>query len=188
MQATIEFATRGTATFHGMPDSAEFRRDCGASAKLWLAGRLPRKANLLCALVVSSDEKVQQDLADIVTRCGLIPFRAFTVGESRRILARQEIGLVVSDDRLIDGTYEDLLAAAKVTRTAPLVIVVSMTGDWPDYFRATSGGAFDFLAYPPIRGELARVIHHALEARNSRSCDDCRGRSIVTGGEEEEYE
>jgi DNA-binding NtrC family response regulator len=154
------------------PVRAEPDRGGYVFAKPLRTRRFPRRLNLPGALVVSSDEAVQQNLAEAVIQCGLIVFLAFTVGEGRRILNRQEISLVVCDDRVIDGKYEELVQAAKTSRTKPPVIVVSRVGDWPDYLKAVNGGAFDFLAYPPIRGELPRVVYNAISSRVLEGVDD----------------
>jgi CheY-like chemotaxis protein len=147
------------------------------------ARRFSRDVSPFCALVVSSDEVLQQSLVETIAECGLRAFRAYTVGESRRILNRQGICLVVCDDRLIDGKYVDLLKVKGTSRPRAPVIVVSRTGDWPDYFQAMSAGAFDFLAYPPIPGELTRVVHLALEPRALGSFEDAEtGHSQFWGG------
>lgn len=119
-------------------------------------------------LVTSSDEAVQQQLAQIMSQCGLATFLAFTASESRRIVDLHEVCLVVCDDRLIDGNYEDILRATEGSPAKTPVIVVSRTGDWPEYLKAATAGAFDYLAYPPIPGELPRAIRNALasEAEN----------------------
>jgi hypothetical protein len=59
----------------------------------------PRSGQLHCptALVASSDEKVMQKLVEIIVQCDLATFLAFTVGESKRILDRQRVCLVVCD-------------------------------------------------------------------------------------------
>ena len=74
----------------------------------------------------------------------------------------REALIVVCNEWLPDGSYADIvnLLAASAMRI-PLV-VVSRIGDWPEYLRAVGAGAFDYVAYPPIRGELQRVIRNAL--------------------------
>lgn len=165
-------------TIHEVPGGEESK--CGGYVIAWpqRARRFSQKLGPLCGLAVSSDEAVQQCLAETIAQCGLVAFRAFTVGESKRILNRQEICLVVCDDRLIDGKYEDLVMATKTSRTRAPVIVVSLAGDWPDYFKAMSAGVFDFLAYPPIPGELPRVVHNALESRALRGVEDCQDQAF----------
>lgn len=134
----------------------------------------PRSGKLNCptALVASSDENVLQELAEIIAQCGLATFLAFTVGESKRILDRQKVCLVVCDDRLSDGKYEDILSETVRLRLKTPVIVVSPIGDWPDYLKAISAGAFDYLAYPPIPGDLPRTIRDALTSRTGSSFQD----------------
>jgi|SRR4029077_9784655 DNA-binding NtrC family response regulator len=124
----------------------------------------PRSAKLSCpkGLVASSNEEVVQNLAKIMGQCGLATFLAFGVGESKRILAREKVCLVLCDDRLVDGNYEHILSASEWSRAKAPVIVFSATGDWPDYFKAISAGAFDYMAYPPFFAELSRVIRNAL--------------------------
>jgi len=159
----------GFTTIHEGPGRGESNRGHYALTQLRRARSFSRNMSPLCALVVSSDEVVQQSLARTIAQCGVLVFRAFTVGESRRILNRWKICLVVCDDRLIDGNYEDLLKASEKSRTKAPVIVLSLAGDWPEYFHAVSAGVFDFLAYPPILGELPRVVRHALESHASRN-------------------
>jgi DNA-binding NtrC family response regulator len=124
----------------------------------------PRSAKLSCpkGLVASSNGEVVQKLAKIIGQCGLATFLAFSVGESKRILAREKVCVVLCDDRLVDGNYEDILRASEWSEAKAPVIVFSSTGDWPDYFKAIREGAFDYMAYPPFIGELPRVIRNAL--------------------------
>ena len=130
------------------------------------------KWNSPTALVASSEENVQQDLAEIIVQCGLATCVAFTVTESKRILDREEVSLVVCDERLIDGEYQDILNETVRLRLKTPVIVVSPTGDWPDYLKAISAGAFDYLAYPPIPGDLPRTIRDALTPRRASDFQD----------------
>jgi ActR/RegA family two-component response regulator len=123
------------------------------------------KLNSPNGLVVTSDEGVSQKLAGIMNQCGFATFLAFTVWESRRILDHHQVCLVLCDERLIDGKYEHILSATRRLRTRTPVIVVSPAGDWPDYLKAICAGAFDYVAYPPVPGDLPRAIRHALASR-----------------------
>ena len=134
----------------------------------------PRSArlNFPNGLVVSSDEEMLQKLAEIMRQCSLPTFLAFTVGESKRIVDRHEISVVLCNDRLIDGSYQDILSVAKRSRARAPVIVVSRTGDWPDYLKAVSAGAFDYMAYPLLLGELPRAVRHALASRTASAAEE----------------
>jgi DNA-binding NtrC family response regulator len=87
------------------------------------------------------------------------------VADSGIALARNEISIVVCNDRLDDGKYEDIVKLVVRSETKAPVIVVSQTGDWPEYLTAMCGGAFDFLAYPPVAADLQQSIQNALRVR-----------------------
>ena len=55
--------------------------------------------NLREVLVVSSDDEVRRNLAGIVGLCGLEPVLCVTVANSRAVLTRYPICVVVCEDR-----------------------------------------------------------------------------------------
>lgn len=113
-------------------------------------------------LVVSSDGEVSRKLAESLGECGVAPLFACTVVESRIVLAGRDVLVVLCNERLADGTYEDVVNLAHKSHTTIPLVVVSRTGDWPEYLRAVDRGAFDYLAYPPMSGDLERAIRNAL--------------------------
>ena len=113
-------------------------------------------------LVVSSDDEVSRKLAESLGQCGLAPLFASTVVESEIALAGREVLVVLSTECLADGTYEDIANLVRRSSARIPVVVVSRTGEWPEYLRAIARGAFDYVAYPPISGDLQRAIRHAL--------------------------
>jgi len=113
-------------------------------------------------LVVSSDEEVSRKLAESLGQCGLRPLFASTVVESRTALAEREILVILSNESLADGTYEDIANLLLRSDTGIPLVVVSRTGEWPEYLRAVDHGAFDYMAYPPLSEYLERAIRSAL--------------------------
>ena len=113
-------------------------------------------------LVASSDRQVGRELARILAQCGLAPVLASTVVDTGVALFRHEVSIVLSNDWLGDGDYEDILRLRDRSDGQVPVIVVSRTGDWTEYLAAIGQGVFDYLAYPPIPGDLQRVIRNAL--------------------------
>jgi DNA-binding NtrC family response regulator len=116
-------------------------------------------------LVVSSDEEVRRKLAEILGLGGLAPILASTVAESRRALFQHNVCMILCDEFVSDGSYRTVVEVVEHADTKIPVIVVSRTGDWPEYLAAIRGGVFDYLAYPPIAGELQRVIRSAFLER-----------------------
>jgi len=137
------------------------------------------KPNSLTALVASSDENLVQELAESTVPSGLATFVAFTIDESKRVLNRQRISVVVCDDRLIDGKYEDLVDETIRLRLKTPVIVISRTGNWPDYLKAIGAGAFDYLAYPPVPRDLPRIIRNALATPAPSNSQDTRSELLL---------
>jgi DNA-binding NtrC family response regulator len=120
---------------------------------------------VLSGLVVSSDDEVRRKLAEVLRQCALAPVLASNVAESGIALAGHEMLIVVCNDRLDDGKYEDIVKLVVRSEIQVPVVVVSRTGDWPEYLTAMCGGAFDYLAYPPIPGDLQQTIQNALLGR-----------------------
>ena len=113
-------------------------------------------------LVVSSDEEVGRKLGEILRQCGLAAVFASTVSESGMAMAGNGVFVVLCDDCLPDGKYVDIVKLVGQSDSKVLVVVVSRTGEWPEYLTAMRAGAFNYLAYPPIPGELQRVIQNAF--------------------------
>jgi len=132
------------------------------------AGRAPQETLMLSlpkCLVVSSDSGIWRELAEILRRCGLAPVLASSLTESRIALTSPEVCMVLCDECVVDGNYPGIIEIVEqVDRKLP-VIVISRTGEWPEYLAAIRCGAFDYLAYPPIAGEFNRVIRNALRER-----------------------
>ncbi|HEX2666484.1 MAG TPA: hypothetical protein VHM93_26890 [Candidatus Acidoferrum sp.] len=113
-------------------------------------------------LVVSSEDEVSGRLAESLGRCGVTPLFASTAVESRIALAGRKVVVVLCSEFLADGAYEDVVNLAHRSQATIPLIVVSRTGEWPEYFEAVDRGAFDYVAYPPMTGDLERAIRNAL--------------------------
>src|SRR2546425_312099 len=101
--------------------------------------------NLPEALVVSPDDEIHRKLTEILGHCGFASVLASTVAESKRALAQHDVSLVLCVEHLADGNYQAVVEFVKKFDSNVPVIVVSRTGDWPDYLRAICVGVFDYL-------------------------------------------
>ena len=152
----------GTTMRYGPAENQEGNRgkfECAFSLRRQEKGVMLKIPN---GLVASSDEEVRRSLAEILAQCELVPLFSSTVAESRMVLSRRKVFIVLSHDLLVDGEYDDIVRMVSQSDTNVPVIVVSRTGDWPEYLTAIRAGVFDYLAYPPIAGELQRIIRNAL--------------------------
>ena len=172
MAAGSKVGTKQMSELHGttIPYDPATRKANGEKIEFAYALRQRNKEVVLKfpnGLVVSSDEEVRRKLGEILGQCGLAPVFASTVTESGMTLAENEVFIVLCEDCLSDGKYRDIVKLVCQSDTKVLVVVVSRTGEWPEYLTAIRAGAFDYLAYPPIPGELQRIIQNAF-----RSADD----------------
>jgi len=114
-------------------------------------------------LVVSGDDSITGYLGESLLLCGTVPVLCATIQQASRHLADADICFGLCQDRLPDGKYEELLLLGRTLRRPYPWIIVSRTGGWPEYFEAVELGAYDFMAYPPLYGELRRAIRSLLE-------------------------
>ena len=118
-------------------------------------------------LVVSSDYDCRAHLGEALLLCAVAPLFASNLREAIHHVSSSPMSVVVCDERLPDGTYKGLLPIVKSLHPATPTIVISPAGDWPDYFEALDLGAYDFLPFPLIPGELPRIVRNYLESRFS---------------------
>jgi len=123
--------------------------------------------NLREVLVVSSNDEVRRNLAELVGLCGLEPVLCDTVSDGRVALTRYPICVVVCEDQLADGNYRDLVQAVKRTAAGAPVIVASHLGAWNEYLDAVRAGAFDYIRLPLRQVEIEWVIRNALNGRRA---------------------
>jgi DNA-binding response OmpR family regulator len=119
-------------------------------------------------LVVSGDNSMRADLGEVFLDCGIAPVFAINLEQAAPHAAQNDLCFIVCHDKLPDGKYEDLLLLQHGTGNIFPMIVVSSTGDWPEFFEAVDLGAYDFLAYPLIPGELQRIIRNLVDETRLR--------------------
>lgn len=130
-------------------------------------------------LVVSPDDSIRGTLGETLLLCGIAPAFASTVGQAAPLIASGNLCVVLTQDTLPDGKYSTLLSLQRALgRLAPL-IVLSKTGDWPEYFAAVDLGAHDFLAYPLVPGELQRTIRNLPDSRCRSATSGSCGQQIA---------
>lgn len=114
-------------------------------------------------LVALADPKGQRAFESALARSGVRPVFASSVGETRRILERERIELVICEDHLNDGDFHDVLTASRSGPAGRVpVVVTSHLDDTSEYLEAMKLGAFDFISAPYERHEIERIVDHAL--------------------------
>src|ERR1700733_6813811 len=89
-------------------------------------------------LVASADAETFISLTEVVVKKGLIPVCCSTLSEAQSIFLRHPIGLVLSDYRLPDGDFHDVLAVVKPRASRVPVIITCRTIDPIEYLDTLS--------------------------------------------------
>jgi DNA-binding NtrC family response regulator len=113
-------------------------------------------------LVASPDPEHQRALGRLLEQCGLEPHFVTTVRAAVEALNRRRVALAFCSEALSDGTFRDVLVAARKADVGVPVVVASRLDDTSEYFEAMSLGAFDFIAAPYGRREVEWIVNRAL--------------------------
>jgi ActR/RegA family two-component response regulator len=121
-------------------------------------------------LLASADPQSRQVLASVLSQWGLELICSSTVSNTNAILARRPVPLLFCEERLADGTFRDVLGAAKLMKSRPHIVVSSpMDGENP-YCEAIRLGAFDVIPFPCRAADVQRVVSHSM--RQERESPD----------------
>jgi DNA-binding NtrC family response regulator len=99
-------------------------------------------------LVASSELEDRRDLAEILEKEGYDTICVSRASECREVLETRKVALIFCDRRLTDGSYRDVVAAARLSQGKARVVVTSRLADWDEYLDALRQGAFDLIVSP----------------------------------------
>jgi DNA-binding NtrC family response regulator len=101
---------------------------------------------------------VFQMLAGIANSCEHVS----TLERARQKLEGRTFGVVVTDARLPDGTWADVVRLAGQGKRGPAVVVTDELADARFWLDALELGAYDVLPRPFCREEVQRILANAL--------------------------
>ncbi|HVX12765.1 MAG TPA: ATP-binding protein [Pirellulales bacterium] len=136
----------------------------------------------MTVLVVEDDEDTRANLCDILELDG---FRAEAVSTMREALGRQDwanIGMVILDRRLPDGTAEELLPRLKGLAPDADVIVATGYADLDGAITALRNGAADYIIKPINPAALRASVERTAERRRlaqAKARSDAAFRTLV---------
>ena len=109
-------------------------------------------------LVICTELETRGRVIATTRKCGLGAVNCSTLDDARSLLARRAFRVVFCGDVLQDGSFREVIGAAK---SIP-VIVLSRLAEWEPYFAATQARAFDHIACPRDAHEAKRILRCAL--------------------------
>ena len=113
-------------------------------------------------LIVSSELENRRSLVEILEKEGYDAICVSRASECKEVLATQKVELIFCDRRLTDGSYRDVVAAARSTQGKVRVVVTSRLADWDEYLEALHYGAFDLIVSPCRPTDVLWTILRAL--------------------------
>lgn len=117
----------------------------------------------IVALLVHNDEQPFDELQRRLKELNISSLHLRTFIEVKYFLKRlRHPALIFTDATLPDGTWADVVDAAKTATLSCPVIVVSRFVDLSLYREALQRGAADFIVAPFTTRELESVIHAAM--------------------------
>lgn len=114
------------------------------------------------AIVACTDPEIRQLLINVLNEFGLQPTLSETLDDTKAFLTREETVMAFVQPRFSDGSFQEVLSAADGPRARIPVIVCSEFYDKDLYIEAMQQGAFDYLAFPYRREDLAWVVNNAV--------------------------
>jgi DNA-binding NtrC family response regulator len=106
------------------------------------------KGKMQVVMIGSSDMAIWEKFANILESKDLSFIHFHSIKQACNTLTRENVLLIFCEKRLIDGTYEDLLSAAKKVRSPARIAVTRLDSNQFDslgYCKARELGAFDVL-------------------------------------------
>ncbi|RNW05674.1 two-component system response regulator GlrR [Serratia nematodiphila] len=134
-------------------------------------------ANLL---LVDDDPSLLKLLGMRLTSEGFHVTTAESGQEALRLLAREQIDLVISDLRMDEMDGMALFAEIQKHQPGMPVIILTAHGSIPDAVAATQQGVFSFLTKPVDRDALYKAIDEALALSATPAGDEAWREDIVT--------
>jgi DNA-binding NtrC family response regulator len=114
------------------------------------------------AIVACVDPEIRQRLLSVLNEFRLDPVLLETPDDAKVLLGQDETAVAFVQPRFSDGNFHEILRAANGPGSRVPVIVCSEYYDKELYIEAMSLGAFDYLAFPYRREDVAWVIHNAV--------------------------
>ena len=113
-------------------------------------------------LFISPSVEDARSLEDILNCVGISVRQATSYAMARKALEKESFSAVLTESRLPDGNWDDVVTLVGKMRPGVAVVVADKLADarlWADGLQL---GAYDLLAKPFYPGEVQRVIARAV--------------------------
>lgn len=116
-----------------------------------------------CILMASSDTESRRAIAESLRGTQFLPVFAGSIGEGAELLRRLPVCLILCEENLPDGGYQELLRETEDCGAAVPLVVLSRAGEWDEYLRAIRLGAMDMITPPYHRSILLALFRRVFQ-------------------------
>jgi DNA-binding NtrC family response regulator len=123
--------------------------------------------NPLPILIVSCRPENRKTLLRVFDASPIDSYCAPSIEDARAALKSRSFSVVFCEERLLDGSYRDLLHDLRSTETT-LLVVMLCTGEWEEYLEALRLGAEEVLRCPLQPTDIDLALIHAMRGNTRR--------------------
>jgi DNA-binding NtrC family response regulator len=116
-----------------------------------------------CILMASSDAESRRAIAESLRGTQFLPVFAGNIGEGAELLRRLPVCLILCEENLPDGGYQELLRETEDCGAAVPLVVLSRAGEWDEYLRAIRLGAMDMITPPYHRSIIQALLRRVFQ-------------------------
>jgi DNA-binding NtrC family response regulator len=115
-------------------------------------------------LIVCSRSADCRIIEEATHSCMLEAVSCSSLEDAQTLMAKPEVSLILCDDVLEAGSYQDLLEAVpRAGRKIPIVVIMSEANHDETYRAAMAKGAFDVIVSPCARQDVQWVVIRAMD-------------------------
>ena len=140
-----------------------------------------KREELPRVLIIDDEEDIRELLDLTLARMGLSADCAGTVADAKKLLAKEQYGLCLTDMRLPDGSGLDIVSLISAEYGTTPVAVITAFGSTDNAVAALKAGAFDYLAKPVALDQLRTLIKSAINLPRATTTKDASVDKIGSG-------
>jgi len=119
-----------------------------------------------CVVLVHNEPDAFRGLEEMLHEQQIRTHHAHHCAAARRMLSEAgPVDVVLTDVKLVDGTWEDIIRLVRKTARQVPVIVMSRVASMKLYLDTQDGGAADFIVPPMAPRDLAHVLASAMHRK-----------------------
>ncbi len=114
-------------------------------------------------LFVSPSVEDARTLAPMLEAVGIAFSHVTDLTHAKKLLESKRFGAVLTEAKLSDGTWRDVIRVAGRIKRKVAVVVTDLLADARFWVDVLESGAYDLLPKPFARGEVQRILANAVD-------------------------